>query len=190
MTDLVNSSSWWPRTKIIHYNVHRSRSCLHMEAGSAREIKSASCTEFPLLFILHSSTLLLSLVVLGSAGLGLIFRRSWLGDPNQPIKLDILYHVMSSSVLQWAVAWRKGICYSGASWASGSEKAAYCIFYLSVLLLLFSSPFAIPLNCFYPNRQILPFPSASPPHLTREEAGVREKLCGSLLPAEAKPQHW
>ena len=59
------------------------------------------------------------------------------------------------------------ICDSGASWASGSDNIACCIFFLSVLLLLFSSPFAILLNSFYPNPQVLPFPSDSPPLPTR-----------------------
>jgi len=31
--------------------------------------------------------------VLSSAGIGLIFTRSWLGWPKQPIKWDVLYHV-------------------------------------------------------------------------------------------------
>jgi len=51
--------------------------------------------------------------VLGSAGI--IFTRSWLGWPKQPIKWDILYHVMSCSVFKWGAGWRRGFCYSGAS---------------------------------------------------------------------------
>jgi len=38
---------------------------------------------------------------LGSAGIELIFTRSWLGSPKQPVKWDILYHVMSGSVFKW-----------------------------------------------------------------------------------------
>jgi len=45
------------------------------------------------------------------------------------------------------------------------RKIALCIFFLSVFLL-FCSPFAVLLNCFYPNPQVLPFPSDSPPWLT------------------------
>jgi len=71
----------------------------------------------------------------------------------------------------------------------GGENTACCIFFLSVLLMLFSSPFATLLNCFYHNPGVLPFPSDSPPHPTGEGGGVREQLHGSLLPAEAKPQH-
>jgi len=58
---------------------------------------------------------------------------------------------------------------------------------LSLLSLLFSSPFAVLLNCFYPNPQVLPFCSDSPPHDTRGEGGVREQLRDSLLLAGAKP---
>ena len=73
----------------------------------------------------------------------------------------------------WCHAWylsevagqSRVISYSGASWAWGGEKIALCIFFSSVLLF-FSSPFAILLNCFYPNPQVLPFPSDSPPHPT------------------------
>jgi len=53
-------------------------------------------------------------------------------------------------------------------------------------ILLFSSPFAVVLNCFYYNPQVLPIPSDSPPHPTGE-GGVRDQLLGSLLPAEATP---
>jgi len=61
------------------------------------------------------------------------------------------------------------------------------MFFLSVLLLFFSSTFAILGNCFYHSSQVLPFPSDSPPHPTREGGGVRERLRGSVLPTEAKP---
>jgi len=40
--------------------------------------------------------------VLGSAGIELIFTRSWWGWPKQPIKWAILYHGMSCSVFKWA----------------------------------------------------------------------------------------
>jgi len=55
-------------------------------------------------------------------------------------------------------------------------------------LLLLSSPFAGLLNFFYPNPQVLPFPSDSSPHPTTEVGGVREQLSGSLLLAEPKLQ--
>jgi len=55
--------------------------------------------------------------VLGSAGIDIIFTTSWLGWPKQPIKRDIPYHVMSGSVFKWGAVWRRGFCYSGASWA-------------------------------------------------------------------------
>ena len=75
-------------------------------------------------------------VVLGSAGLELIFTRSWLSWPKQPIKWDILYRVMSCSVFKWGCDWRRGFCYSGASWAWGGENTACCICFLSVLLIV------------------------------------------------------
>jgi len=39
--------------------------------------------------------------VLGSGGIELIFTSSWLGWPKQPIKWDVLYHVMPGSVFKW-----------------------------------------------------------------------------------------
>jgi len=62
------------------------------------------------------------------------------------------------------------------------------MFFLSVLLLFFSSPFAVLLGWFYPNPRVLPFPPDSPPHLTGKDAGVREQLRGSVWPTEAEPQ--
>jgi len=56
--------------------------------------------------------------------------------------------------------------------------------------LSFSSPFAILVNCFYPNPQVLPFPSNSPAHPTKGGGGVREQPCGSLVPAWVKPQQY
>ena len=106
------------------------------------------------MLLLFSTTLI---GVLGSAGIELIFRRSWLGWPKQPIQWDILYHVMSCTVLKWGAGWRKGIFYSGASWASGGESIRCSIFFLSLLLLLFSSPSAVLLNRFYHKPQVLPF---------------------------------
>ena len=70
--------------------------------------------------------------------------------------------------------WSMGICYAGWSWASGSENIARCMFFLSVLLLLFSSPFAVLLNCFYLNWGVLPFPSYFPPHPTMGRGSERE----------------
>jgi len=55
-------------------------------------------------------------------------------------------------------------------------------------LLLFSSPFVVLINYFYPNTPILPFPSDSPPHPIGTGGGVRGQLHGSLFLAGAKPQ--
>jgi len=60
--------------------------------------------------------------------------------------------------------------------------------FLSVVLL-FSSPFAIQLNRSRSNPRVLSFTSDSPPHSTWKGEGVGEKLCGFLLPIEAKPEH-
>jgi len=107
---------------------------------------------------------------------------------TQPFKWDILHHVMSCSAFQCEAGWRRGFCYSGASWALGGENFACCICFLSVLLLF--SSFAILLNCSHPNPQVFClFPSDSPPRPFGEGEGVREELCGSLLQIEAKPQH-
>ena len=95
---------------------------------------------------------------------------------------------MPCSVFKWGAGWRKGICYSGASWALCGKNIACCIFFLSVLLLLFPSPFAVLLNCFYYKEWVLPFPSDCPPCPTREGEGVRDQLPDSVLPCEAKPQ--
>ena len=47
-------------------------------------------------------------IVMGSAGIELIFTRRWLGWPRQPIKWDILYPVMSCSVFKWRAGWSRG----------------------------------------------------------------------------------
>ena len=96
----------------------------------------------------------------------------------------------SCSVFKWGAGCSQVICCSGARWAPGGKNIALCVFFLSVLLLLFSSHLAVLLNCFYPNPRVLLFPSDSPPHPTGEKGGgeVREQPCGSLLPAGAKPQ--
>ena len=60
----------------------------------------------------------------------------------------------------------RGFCYSGASWALGGDNISCCIFFLSELLLLFSPPFAVLVNCFYHNPWVLPFPSDSSLHPT------------------------
>ena len=64
---------------------------------------------------------------------------------------------MSCSVFKWGAGWRKGICYLGASWVYGGENIACYMFFLSVFLLLFSFPFAVQLNSFHHNSQVLPF---------------------------------
>ena len=43
---------------------------------------------------------------------------------------------MSCSVFKWGAGWRRGFCYSGASWAQGSKDTACCICFLSVLLIV------------------------------------------------------
>ena len=43
--------------------------------------------------------------------------------------------VMSRSVFKWGAGWRRGFCYSGASWASGGENTACCICFVSVLFI-------------------------------------------------------
>ena len=106
-------------------------------------------------------------IVLCSAGTESIFTRSWLGWPKQPIKWDILYHVMPCSVFKWAAGWRRRFCYSGASWASGGENTACCICFYQYYWLLFSSPFAILWNCSHPNPRVFAFFSfgfSSPSH--------------------------
>jgi len=74
--------------------------------------------------------------------------------------------------LSQRAGWSRVICYSGASWASSGENIACCIFFLSVLLSSFSSPFAILFNCHKP--WVLPFPSDFPPHPTWGGGEVRE----------------
>ena len=91
--------------------------------------------------------------VLGSAGIELIFTRSWLGWPKQLVKWDILYPVMSCSVFKWGVGWRRGFCYSGASWAPGGENSACCICFLSALLIVVF--FSL---CHYVKLILLPIP--------------------------------
>ena len=70
----------------------------------------------------------------------------------------------------------------------GSEQncavyPSFCICFLSVLLLLFFSSFAVPLNGLYPKPRVLPFASDSSPHSTgggEERANGRMVLCSQL----------
>ena len=43
---------------------------------------------------------------------------------------------MSCSVLKGGAGWRRGFCYSGASWVLGGENTACCVCFLSVLLMV------------------------------------------------------
>jgi len=61
----------------------------------------------------------------------------------------------------------EGNCDLGLCWASGGGRVALYIplpFFLSVLLSLVFASFAVLLNCPYPDPQVLPFSSNSPPH--------------------------
>ena len=102
-------------------------------------------------FILSFEIFLKYVFFLGSVGIELIFTTTLLGWPKQPIKWDILYHVMSCSVFKWGVGWRRGFCYSGASWALDGENTVCCIRFYQYYWLLFSSPLATLLTCSYPN---------------------------------------
>jgi len=95
--------------------------------------------------------------VLGSAGIELIFRSSWLGWPKQPVKWDILYHVLSCSVFKWGPGWRRGFCYSGAAEQQVMRTLHVVYAFYQYYWLLFSSPFAILLNCSHPSPRVLAF---------------------------------
>jgi len=137
-----------------------------MEAGSAREIKSASCTEFPLLFILHSSTLLLSLVVLGSAGLGLIFRRSWLGWPKPANQIG--YSIPCDVILSTSV----GSCLEEGDLLLRSKLSIrqwescilYILFISIVVVIFFSFCYSIKLFLSQPTNFAFSFCFSSPSH--------------------------
>jgi len=61
------------------------------------------------------------------------------------------------------------------------------ILFISVVVIFFSTCNSVKLFLSQPTSfDVL---SDSLPHPTREGGGVREQLCGSLLPAEAKQQH-
>jgi len=97
---------------------------------------------------------------------------------------------MSFSIFQGGLAEGGGFATQeqAVNWVVRTLRVVYSSYqYYS---LLFSSPFAILLNCSHPNPRVLPFLSDFPPHPTGEGEGVREQLCGSLLPHEAKPQHF
>ena len=116
--------------------------------------------------------------VLCPAGIELIFTRSWLGWPKQPVKWDkwdILYHVMPCSLFKWGAGRRRGFCYLGVSWASGGENTACCVCFLSVLLIVvfFSLCRSVKLFSSEPTSFCL-FPSDSAHHPTGVGGGVRE----------------
>ena len=92
-------------------------------------------------------------------GQGYFSQAAGWADPSQPVRWGLPHHVMPCSIFKWGAGRREGICYSGGSWASGGENIACCVFFLSVLLLLFSSLSTILLNCFYHNPWVLPSPS-------------------------------
>jgi len=73
----------------------------------------------------------------------------------------------------------------------GRERVAlciplFCVFFLSVSLLLLFASFAVLLNCPYPDPRVLPFSSHSPLHPSGRM--VTERLRGPLLLAGAKPR--
>ena len=111
-------------------------------------------------------------------------------DTNWPNKRGIRYHTMSCTVLSVGAGQREFNHGWGAHWASGGERKllcvfpCFCIFFLSVLLLLQFTSFAVLLNCPYPKPQVLPFPFNSSPQRGR---GVIELPHSPLLPARAKP---
>ena len=136
--------------------------------------------------------------VLHSAGIGLIFTRSWLGWPKQPIKWDILYHGMSCSVFKWGAGWRRGSCYSGASWALGGENTACCTCFLSVLLIVVFFSLCLLLNCSHSNPRVFAFFLLTVLPIPLGRGQEWESNCVVLLlETEAKPQqsqrlflHW
>ena len=131
------------------------------------------------------------LAVLGWAGIGLTSTSSWLGWPKEPIKWVILYHVLSCSVFKWGAGWRRGFCYSGASWASGGENTVCCLGILSVLLVIvfFSPCHSIKLFSSQPTSFaffLLILLPIRPRRLKKWESNC---MVLSLLQIEAKPQH-
>ena len=130
----------------------------------------------------------LYVTVLGSAEIELIFTTSWLGWPKQPIKWDVLYHVMSSSLFKWVTGSRRGFCYSGARWLGG-ENTARCIcfdqYYCFLLPLPFCETVLTPTHKFLPVFLwiLLPIPSG--------RGKEWESNCVVLLlKIEARPQQW
>jgi len=102
---------------------------------------------------------------------------SQVADPNWPNKQSIWYYVPSGLVGTGATGWGEVNHGSGVHWASGGERVAlciplFCIFFLSVFLLLLFTSFAVLLNCPYPSPWVLPFSSDSPSHPS-EERGAR-----------------
>ena len=115
--------------------------------------------------------------VLGLARTGLIFTRSQEGtQPDRPTQTGqteqgIRYHVPPCWVPGGGAGWGEGSYGSGACGAPGGESCSvhftvlFCIFFLSVLLLLLFISFAVLLNWPYPNPWVFAlFSSHSPPH--------------------------
>jgi len=136
------------------------------------------------------------LYVQGSARTGLIFtgiqEGTQPGGLTQPGQTEqgIPYHAPSCSVPvggSWAAGTlsRLGSALRRAVVESGSvfRSVLFCVFPLSVLLLLLFPLFAVLLNCPYPTHQFLPVSFHSPPHRGRGRGGH----VALLLPAAAKP---
>jgi len=63
--------------------------------------------------------------------------------------------------LSGGAGWSRVVCYLVVSWTLSSKKIVLYTFFLSVFLL-FSSPFAVLLNCFYCNTWGFAFSFSSP----------------------------
>jgi len=101
-----------------------------------------------------------------------------MADPNWPNKWGVQYYVTSHSVLSGGAGqgwgWRgKGNRCLAVCQACNDKRELlsvftwFCILFLSVLLLLVFSSFAVLLNGPYPNPRVLSFSSDSPPHPRR-----------------------
>jgi len=110
-----------------------------------------------------------------------------LADPNWPNKTGYLIPCAIMLGDEWGSWPGEGNHCSGARWALGSERVALCIpLFLSVLLFLLFTSFAVMLNCPYPSPRVSPFSFHSSPHPTRGRGADRPR--GPLLLVGAKPR--
>ena len=130
-----------------HSLVRLARYRLRGRAGQARRV---------LVWFLYGSCMVLVCPGFGCSRISFHKKLRGQTQTSQPSRiLDIMWH--DARYLSRGAGHVRLVFCLGASWAWDDEKIALCVFFLSVLLLLSSCPFAVLLNCLYPNPQLFAF---------------------------------